>query len=165
MSMTSHGSAPALQFASKRDRWVSALLGCAAVSCVVAVAGALHAMRGSPGASLAVLLACLWPITLVIWMLGVTRYEIAGDALRVRCGPLRFAAPFAEIDAVHPKRGFSPELGWSLSLSLDRLVVRRRGRLALSISPEPRELFLAELAARCPQLVREGDRLVRRAAP
>jgi len=151
-----------LRFASKRDPWVIVLLGAVAVCSVLAVGGALHAVR-EPGARWVLLFAWSWPIALVLWMLRTTRYEIARDALRVRCGPLRFEAPFVEIEEVRPKRGISPELGWSLSFSLDRLLVRRRGRLAVSISPEPRELFLSELAARCPHLVREGDRLAPRA--
>jgi len=149
---------PSLVFGSKRDGWVVALFVGIALSAVIAVTAVLQVLP-EPGARAAVVIAWLWPIALVLWMLRTTRYEIGPDALRVRCGPLRFAVPFAEIEEVRPKRGFSPELGWSLSFSLERLLVRRRGGLPLAISPEPREPFLSALAARCPHLRREGDRL------
>jgi hypothetical protein len=150
---------PSLVFESKRDGWVIGLFTAVSVIALVAVGAAPAAARGEGGPKAFAILASLWPIALGLWLLRTTRYEIASDALRVRCGPLCFAVPFAEIEEVRTKRGLSPELGWSLSFSLDRLLVRRRGLLPLAISPEPREPFLSALAARCPHLARDGDRL------
>ena len=154
---------PTLRFASKRDAWITALLGLVALASAASLIPVLRAARENAVFALAAF-SPLVTFALVLWLMRSIAYEIGADALRVHCGPLRFAVPFAEIEAVTPKRGLSPEMGWSLALSLDRLMVRRRGRLALAISPEPREIFLAELAARCPHLARDGDRLVRRGA-
>lgn len=155
--------APALRFASKRDAWLGALLGLVTLALFAVIALLLLTSR-SPIQALGSL-APLLTLALGLWLLRTTDYEIAGDGLRVRCGLLRFRVPFAAIESVIPKRGVDVQMGWSLALSLDRLLVRRCGGLPLAISPEPRELFLAELAARCPHLVREGDRLVPRGAP
>ena len=155
------GDGLALEFRSKRDPWLDALLALVRVGLVALIAVLLATSRDATHA-----LAALSPIlalALVLWLSRTTAYRIGGDGLRARCGPLRFHVPFAEIEEVRPKLGLSPEMGWSLALSLDRLMVHRRGGLPLAISPEPRELFLAELAARCPHLARDGDRLAPRA--
>ena len=155
-------AAPVLRFRSKRDSWISALLALVMLVCAVSLFAMLRVAREDPAYPIAAF-SPLITFALVLWLLRTIAYEIAGDGLHARCGPLHFRVPFAEIEAVTPKRGLSLEMGWSLALSLDRLLVRRRCGLALAISPEPRELFLSELAARCPHLVREADRLVRRA--
>jgi len=155
---------PGLSFRSKRDAWISALLGLVMLVSAVSFLSVLRVAREDSAYWLAAL-SPLVTFALVLWLMRTIAYEIAADGLRARCGPLRFRVPFAEIEAVEPKRGLDLEMGWSLALSLDRLLVRRRRGLALAISPEPRELFLAELAARCPHLVREGDRLAPRGAP
>lgn len=154
-------AAPTLRFASRRDAWISALLGLVMLVCAVSLLSVLRVARADPAYPIAAL-SPLLTFALVLWLMRTLAYEIAADGLHARCGPLRFHVPFAEIEAVDPKRGLSLEMGWSLALSLDRLLVRRRRGLALAISPEPRELFMAELAARCPHLVREGDRLAPR---
>ena len=159
-------AAPVLRFRSTRDAWVSAFLALLLIVCAVSFFSVLRLARAQPLQPIA-LFAVLSPLltpALVLWTMGTIAYEISADGLRARCGLLRFRVPFAEIEAVEPKRGLDLEMGWSLALSLDRLLVRRRRGLALAISPESRELFLAELAARCPQLVREGDRLAPRGA-
>jgi hypothetical protein len=152
-----------LRFPARRDAWLTALLWAAAALTAVAAA-AVWATPASLPARLLTALACVTPMPFVLWMIYGTRYAIEADALEARSGPVRVRIPFAEIASVAPARGLTLHMGWSLATSLDRLLVRRRGGgMAVAISPADRTAFLSALAARCPRLALEGDRLVERA--
>src|SRR5262249_41458408 len=96
---------------------------------------------------------------LLLWMFFSAAYEIAPSDLLVRLGPFRWRISLWDIVEVVPKRGLSPDWGWGMALSLDRLRISYRkvsGRMALPviISPADREAFLAELATAAPHLHR-----------
>jgi hypothetical protein len=87
------------------------------------------------------------------------RYALAERELRVRGGPFRWRVAYPDIQGVAPIRSYVPAPAWSL----DRLEIThlyRGQRVPLHVAPADRQGFLDALAARCPHLVREDDRLV-----
>jgi hypothetical protein len=105
-----------------------------------------------------VLLGSILICGLMLWVVYGTSYTLEEKELLIRCGPLRYRVPLAEIDSVTPSRNpLSSPAG-----SLDRIQVRwSSGERSLLISPEPRAAFLEELARLCPQLHFDGSTLVR----
>jgi len=148
-----------LAFRSKRDGWLVAVLWFASA---LLLAGAISvAVSGSPfGIALAVFMVASG--ALGPWALYATAYTITPTELLVRSGPFRWRIALDAIETVVPTRLplSSP------ACSLDRLRIAYRGAngrpRALLISPEHTPVFLASLAARCPQLANAGDRLVAR---
>ena len=144
-------------FRSKKDRWLGVVLWAGVLMLAGAAIAVWLAEPGPAGALVAVLSAAV--AALVLWVWYGTDYRLGASELRVRSGPFRFRVPLASVEEAHPS---SNPLS-SPALSLDRLFLRTgRGPLGgILISPEPRDRFLAELAART-GLTREGDRLLRR---
>jgi hypothetical protein len=78
--------------------------------------------------------------------------------LYIRSVWFRWRTPYGEIEEVRPTR----KIWSSAALSMDRLYVRhRRAHLSSFISPEDKEGFMRDLASRSPDLVFEGDRLIK----
>ncbi|NNL86521.1 MAG: PH domain-containing protein [Myxococcales bacterium] len=95
---------------------------------------------------------------LLLWVVYGTSYTLEKTELLVRCGPLRYRVPLADIDSVTPSRNPAS----SPAGSLDRVQIRWASEeRSLLISPEPRAAFLQKLAQRCPQLRFDGSALVR----
>jgi hypothetical protein len=92
-----------------------------------------------------------------LWALYSAAYEIRQPHLLISFGLFRWRIPLAAITEVRPKQGFSSDWGWSVALSLDRLVIKYRktnGRAAFPviISPENKFGFMLELAEAVPAL-------------
>jgi hypothetical protein len=98
----------------------------------------------APGAGPALLVLFLFAGGLPLWMLFGTGYELAPEALSVRCGPLRWRISLANITGIEPVRDFAS----GPALALDRLAVDYGPGQRLLISPTPRADFLADLAQR-----------------
>lgn len=147
--------APEKTFRSRVDGWLVALVGgAAALPIAAAVWLAAH------GETRGVLLLGCWGTTMV-FLLAVlswpTRYTLRADRLRIQSGWLEWDVPYAALRAVAPSRAPLAAPAWSL----------RRVRLdfadgCILVSPDDRELFIQELAERCPHLVRTGDGLASR---
>lgn len=144
-------------FPSKRDAWLSALLGVAAAAMVVgaviqaAAPGPLGLRLGTPALMLAA-------AGFIGWVFTGTAYVVTQRELVVRSGPFRWTIPLQAIESIRPTR--SPLS--APALSLDRLAVKRIDRWwSLVISPEDKSGFLEEVLRRSGTLRREGDTLVR----
>jgi membrane protein YdbS with pleckstrin-like domain len=145
-----------VSFPTKIDRWlVVVLLGALTAMLVSAVAVARTAQ--TPAQLMAALCTPLLPVGLVALLSWPTRYELHADELVIRSGVIRYRIPYADIRGVAPSRNPLSAPAWSL----DRLRIERARGYAL-ISPRDRAGFLEALAARTPQLVREGEQLVAR---
>ena len=95
---------------------------------------------------------------LVLWMLLATGYEIIGDALVVRSGPLRRRVELSKIESVAPSRRWNHGLG----LSVQMLNIQYDGSpYGIDISPADREGFFRALCEAVPSLKRTGDRVLR----
>jgi hypothetical protein len=141
-------------FPSKRDAWLSIVLWVAAAACVLA--GLILTRMDAP---VAVFIVLCGAAGLILWILYGTHYRFSGETLDIRSGPFRFAVPLDEVVSVEPSR--NPDSG--PACSLDRFLIRY-GHRQILVSPEDRAAFLDALAARGSQLVRDGDRIVKRAS-
>jgi hypothetical protein len=154
----------------KKDWWIACLLFAIGLVMVGISVGAPVLLIVNPGrpappeaflivAAVSVLQGC---IGVFLWsLLFKSSCAISPPDLVVRLGPFGFRIPLVAIVEVVPKRGISPDWGWGLSLSTDRLSVRYRkanGRIAfpIIISPERKFDFLLELAEAVPEL-QAGD--------
>jgi len=143
---------------SARDRWLVVTIWLAAAAAAVGTL-ALVAAPGPLAVRLPSLLLDLSAIGLMLWVIEGTRYHLEDDELLIRSGPFRWRMALREIEEIQP----SDSLISGPALSTRRLAVHLAGRRRpLLISPMDRDLFMAEIAARAPHLVRRGDRLVRR---
>lgn len=137
-------------FRTRIDLWLALLVGGATAAPLV-MAGWLIAQGRFDG----VLLLTLWGSAVSAAVLGLTwpvRYTLRDDRLLVRSGWLRWEIPCAAIRRVQPT--WSPLAGpaWSLR----RVLIEWSAGDFILVSPDDRESFIDELAARCPQLVRTG---------
>lgn len=128
---------------SKVDGWLLSLFRCGQAVTVVACVSILFAScRAWEFAAMVFLflLGAVFPW----WVLRSTDYTIDRTTLAVRFGPFRWTIALSDIQRVEPTT--SPLSG--PALSLDRLRIEYgRGR-AMLVSPEDRERFVADLAAR-----------------
>jgi membrane protein YdbS with pleckstrin-like domain len=153
-------SAATAVYSSKRDLWLAILLW---ISVAIMLFGAWVVWQ-APGTALyrlGLTAAFVLIAAFIVWILHGTRYELRGEELIIRSGPIRWRRSVHAIREVHPTRNplSSP------ALSLDRLAIRIRGaHFPVMISPARREEFLADLLSRAPHLERRGDRLVERHA-
>lgn len=143
-------------FPSKRDTWLSVVLWVAATACVAA---GVFNLTGAAGTIVkaVVLIVLSGAAALMLWVLYGTNYWLSGEMLDIRSGPFRFCVPLGEVISVEPSRNplSSP------ACSLDRLLIRY-GRKQIMVSPKDRLEFLDALATRGSQLVRDGDRIIKR---
>lgn len=141
-------------YRSRVDWWLGLLLVAVPLG-ALATAIPLTA-SGDAGAAIvgwAVLAAVIGLYVGIVWPV---RYELAEDALVVRFGLVRSRIPYMRIRGAAPTRSILA----APALSMDRLALDTGMSLPLIISPERRDAFLDDLAARVPLLVRDGDRLV-----
>ena len=145
-------------FPSKRDAWLVVVIWASGLlllgtAWIPLATGALGAF------AIPVSALHLAGAGLGFWVLYGTGYRIGERALHVRGGPFRWTIALDSIVAVTPTGNplSSP------ACSLDRLCIEHRGARgvrSLMISPTEKAAFLVALAARCPELVLAGDRLV-----
>ncbi len=140
---------PDRTFRSRVDAWLVLLVGgAAALPIGAAIWLGLH------GYTRGVLLLACWGTTMVAvgaalsWPL---RYTLRADRLHIQSGWLDWDVPYAALRAVAPSRNPLAAPAWSL----------QRVRLDFAdgfilVSPDDRELFIEEIAGRCPHLARVG---------
>jgi hypothetical protein len=141
-------------FVSKRDTWLVSVIWASVAVGGAALLPAVWAARCEPVALVASLVGCIG-LALGPWVLYGTRYTFERDRLRIRCGPFRWRVPCPEITRVEP----STNPLSSPACSLDRLLIQY-GAGQILVSPLDRAGFLRQLAALCPQLRLDGERLV-----
>jgi len=145
-------------YPSKKDTWLVVVIWAGAIvflaSSVVTVLLPL-----SFKLRLGILLLFIGLVFFVIWVLYSTFYVLANSSLIVRCGPFKWTVPLDTIMEVVPSRNSRS----SPACSLDRFRIKYQGSWSgLLISPTDKHHFLQDLAERCPQLILDGDKLVRR---
>ncbi len=124
------------RFKSKIDRWLLYLLVAVMVFEVV-IMGIAATRVNSPREATVLIVAALAIIVLIGSMLIGTHYTVAGNTLRVACGPFRWKVPIDSIQKVEATR--SPLS--SPALSLDRLRIHY-GKRRIMVSPSDRTGFL-----------------------
>ena len=124
------------RFKSKIDRWLLFLLVAVMVFEIVVMSIAATQVR-SPGEATILIVAALAIVALIGSMLIGTHYTVAGNTLRVACGPFRGKVPIDAIQSVEATR--SPLS--SPALSLDRLRIHY-GKRRIMVSPSDRAGFL-----------------------
>ena len=125
-----------LEFESKKDRWLTLILG---FSAFIDIAAALFLIRVDmaflPKAiTVGVLLASG---ILILWIMIGTRYVIDRGILTAYCGPFRWRVPLDAIHDIEPTR--SPLS--SPALSLDRLKLSYGDGKSILVSPAEKERF------------------------
>jgi hypothetical protein len=145
-------------FQSKYDLWLVLLLAAAAG---VEGVGIVSVWMGNAswGDRVITSLVLASAASFILWTLVTTDYRVTAEAIRVRCGPLRWTIPLASIRSVQPSRSVLAGPAWSL----DRLCIETSDEVLL-ISPKDRAGFLAALIQRDPALHRDGDRVTRAAS-
>jgi hypothetical protein len=144
----------ARKFESKRDGWIMALLWSGVFISVYAFWAAWPELTAFElKYSLPLVIATC---ALLLWFGYGTSYQVEGEFLLVRCGPIRSRVLLSEIEEVLPSRNplSAP------ACSLDRLHVRTRMGRGVLISPEDKVGFLNALAASASQLRVEGHRAI-----
>jgi membrane protein YdbS with pleckstrin-like domain len=124
------------RFKSKIDRWLLFLLVAVMVFEVVVMVIAATRLN-SPREATVLVVASLAIVALIGSMLVGTHYTVAGDTLRVACGPFRWKVPIDAIQSVEATR--SPLS--SPALSLDRLRIHY-GKRRIMVSPSDKAGFL-----------------------
>ena len=137
-----------IRFRSKVDTWLVLLVVAAAIA---AVSGSFPLVaQGAPGALPIAVLVVLLTLALPAWLLAATYYELAGQELLIRSGPLRWRIDLTQIRSVTP----SKSLISSPALSMDRLRIDYGRGQSVLISPADKAGFLRELEARRSSLSR-----------
>jgi len=142
-------------YRSRVDWWLALLL--VAVPAISVGTAILLTLSGDALQAAIGWLAVLGVIGLYVALVWPVRYELASDELVVRFGFMRTRVPYARIRGVVPSRSVLA----APALSLDRLALDIGQALPLTISPDDRDGFLDDLAARVPGVVRDGSALVR----
>lgn len=124
------------RFKSKIDRWLLFLLIAIMVFEIVVMSIAAT-QAGDALEATFLIIAALAIVALIGSMLIGTYYSVAGNTLRIACGPFRWKVPIDAIDSVEATR--SPLS--SPALSLDRLRIRY-GRRRIMVSPADKAGFL-----------------------
>ena len=124
------------RFKSKIDRWLLFLLVAVMVFEVVVMSIAATRVN-SPGAATVLIVSALAIVALIGSMLVGMHYTVAGDTLRVACGPFRWKVPIDAIQSVEATRSPSS----SPALSLDRLRIHY-GKRHIMVSPSDKAGFI-----------------------
>ncbi len=124
------------RFKSKIDRWLLLLL-VAIMFFEVVVMSIAATQVNSAGRATIMIVAALAIVALIGSMLMGTHYTVAGNMLRVACGPFRWKVPIDAIQSVEATR--SPLS--SPALSLDRLRIHY-GKRRIMVSPSDKAGFL-----------------------
>lgn len=126
-------------FKSKIDLWLLITLG---LSSVVSLVAAYSAVR-QPGTAniLIAMVILLVGAGLPVWLFSQTKYIVAQETLRVRCGPFSWSIPVSEISSVTATRNplSSP------ALSLDRLALDYGKGKTILVSPSDKSGFRAAI--------------------
>jgi Bacterial PH domain len=149
-----------MRFPSKKDAWVTALLW-VLILLMFAECGFIIVLSTKAPIPLpfVLLLICvpLFFSILLLWVLFSTGYEITGEHLAVRLGPIHVRIPLERIARVAPTRKvLSPS--WGFALSFDRVHVwyrKKNGKVAwlpIAVSPADKAEFIRELARVVPDL-------------
>lgn len=134
-------------FRSKIDAWIG-LVGVAAA--VVSIGAIVHiALTQSVPLAMAVAPLLLVGV-LPLWLMSSTAYVLSDTELTVRCGPLDWRVPLADIRGITPTRN---PLG-SPAMSLDRLRIDYQQWRSIMISPSDKARFLEEIEARRSRLAK-----------
>lgn len=141
------------RFRTRIDAWLALLVAGGALTPLL-MAGWLASQGRTDG----VLLLAGWGTAVSALVASLTmpvRYTLREDRLLVRSGWLTWDIPLAAVRRVRPT--WSPLAGpaWSLR----RVLIEWSGGDFILVSPDDRESFIDEIAARCPQLIRRGDGL------
>lgn len=135
-------------YPTKRDAWLVALLWVAVIALLTATWNLWRA-PGSMTFRLIMSALLVASAAFVLWVLYGTRYMLTDYDLIVRSGPFRWTVPLDSITEVFPTHNPLS----SLACSLDRLHIRYRGsRWGVMVSPQDKEGFLRDLAARSPSI-------------
>src|SRR5690606_37408700 len=122
-------------YRSKIDVWLIPIL---AIAIVVSLLAAVTVLSGhSPAAWAIAAFTAIVGAGLPLWLLFSTHYTLGHGQLIVRCGPLKWRIPVAEITSIIPTS--NPRS--SPALSLDRLRIEYGRGKSLMISPRDKEQF------------------------
>lgn len=150
-----------LEFPSRRDRWIVAVIWFS-IAVLLVGAGVMLSAPGPFAARIGIAALMLASGGFSLWVTYGTGYTVNATEIRARSGPFRYRIALADIVSITP----SGDPRSSPAVSLDRLRIayrNARGReRALLVSPADKAGFLAAIAARCPQLQPSADRLVPR---
>ena len=149
-------------FPSKRDGWIVGLIW---GSIFISVIGGIVPLA-VPGNSWkeAILVVAILVVMdgLMLWVLYGTGYFVTRELLLIRCGPLSFRVPLADIETISPTCSIIS----SPACSIDRLrIVYGLSKQSLMISPADKPGFLSAIVQQCPALVVLHDRVRKKAIP
>lgn len=156
LSESISGERGAVQFPTRVDNWLVAVL---VFAFIVSVASVLvSAMQDPRGATVAGVVV-FGAFAMVAALALPTHYTLEQRELVIRSGLLRYRIPLDSIRRVYPTRNPLSAPAWSL----DRLGIeyrKKRGWSLALISPDQREEFMRLLGARA-GLERQGEELRR----
>lgn len=137
-------------YRTRVDLWLALLVGGGAAAPLL-MAGWLATQGKWDG----IVLLAFWGTVVSAAVLSLTvpvRYTLQAERLIVRSGWLTWDIPLAAVRRVEPT--WSPLAGpaWSLR----RVLIEWSQGDFILVSPDDRESFIDELAARCPHLIRRG---------
>jgi len=152
--MVAHDKSQDRYFPSKRDAWIAGVMW---GSLLISVIGGIIplAVPGNSWLEAMLVVAVLIVMDgLMLWVLYGTGYWVTRDLLLIRCGPLSFRMPLADIESITPMRSFLS----SPACSIDRLnIVYGISRQNLMISPADQPGFLFAILQQSPFLVMLHD--------
>jgi hypothetical protein len=126
-------------FRSKRDRWLTVILGATSLLVLAALVPLLLRV-GDPRSWVGIAL-CAGTLALAASVFLGTRYAVDDDTLHIHSGPFRWTIALRDVVEVTP----TDDPSSAPALSLDRLSIRyRRGGeiKEILVSPEDREGFM-----------------------
>ena len=149
---------PISHYPSKRDLWLVILLLSLALFFVyvpvILFSEPIHPLVKVFGSIFFLAMSVVFP-----WILFGTSYRLTDEHLVIRCLSRDSSISFRDIYEVFPTRNplSAP------ACSLDRLCIKFKGsKLGALISPRDKTAFIQDLLLRCPQLIRDNERLILR---
>jgi hypothetical protein len=140
-----------LRFTSKTDWWMPVMIAIAIGSAPVAIWVASPGKAFSRQVVPVLAIGLLLPVGLLVWMWFTTLYSIAGNELRIACGPMKMTVPIDSISRIRS----SHSLVSSPALSLSRLAIQYGRFQEVLISPADRRGFILAIVERVPHVVLE----------
>ncbi|MCC7340263.1 MAG: PH domain-containing protein [Bryobacterales bacterium] len=148
---------PAGPYTTKVDRWLGAISAMYVLLAIGLPAWLLGSAVGSSQPLDPGLVALPLGVLAAMWAIAYPcEYLFEASDLVVRSGLLCIRIPLLSISTVKPSRSLASAPAWSF----DRLEIRYGRKQRVLISPREKAAFLAELAKRAPQLIRDGESLV-----
>lgn len=166
--MNTPETVPTLHFPVRRDGWdaveyflwLGFLIPAAALSLLWDIHDSVNGESSwfPSGVSIMWTLVFAYGAGVTVWKLLAEQYVMTADALIFEYGYRRICVPYEEIAGLHPMKvcrattALKPahRINFRTPIGLDR---------AADAYPRDDAKFLDELAARCPQLEREGERM------